>query len=143
MAEDRDLHALMLADLEALRGEYEAGDSKALMSAIREAFVWNLDVPQWAKDAFVRHTDDVLQERKRSWDDAFGKARTRGHLKPGRLQEELLCYWTGCRLLIEDADLSVDDGLFEAIAEELDIAPSYAKRRYYEGKKKYEPYLNR
>ncbi|WBQ11442.1 hypothetical protein L2D01_06580 [Hyphomonadaceae bacterium ML37] len=135
-----DLHALMET---ALREQWQNGDGKALLYAVRDALAWNRPVPDWAREAFITSVDDVVQERVRSWDQAFGAPFEKGkHLKEGRTHDEIACYLTGQRILSEDKKMKTDKGLFEAIAEFLNVSPSYAERRYYDGKRRLEPYLN-
>lgn len=74
-------------DLHAMRRRFEAGDSYALMLAIRVCANHDLAMPDWLAHAYIRAFDNVHGFRTNSWDDAFGRPIPKG-AQATRLREK-------------------------------------------------------
>lgn len=124
--------------IESERARYEAGDSVALLGAIRECACHEMPLPDWAARAFIRGYDQVLNCRAGSWDEVFGRPYPKGtHLAALRKRRlNRIRVILAVRKAREDGR-AIDVSLFEAIGLSLGLGKSLAAELYYEAKKRW------
>jgi hypothetical protein len=118
-------------ELDELGRSYATGkDPGAVLDAIRFCFVCRIDVPEWARRAFLDiHARGKTGEFK-SWDEGWGRPLTKGQFE--RFNRDLVA-WFQVREKIEarPAGEPIDDELFEKIGRDLGIGGKSTVKRIY------------
>ncbi|WP_227814328.1 hypothetical protein [Nitrogeniibacter aestuarii] len=110
--------------LKELQGSYEAGDTLALLAAIRRCFQHELPVPEWVSSEFIRRYDQVLNGRAKTWDDAFGAFFSKQKRFVGYRQRRELSVVVPLRIrriLDTEPNTPIGKELFARVAEMSDI----------------------
>lgn len=123
-----------LLELDELEQRHLKGNRMALMRAINLCARHELVMPQWVATAYMKACQDVCHYRAGSWDQVFGKPHRSGlHLDNARQQVHLR--WkvlaSAKNITKAEPDISIDDGLFERIGDELGIGKTLANKLYY------------
>jgi hypothetical protein len=121
--------------LDALKIQFEGGDDFALLSAIRECANFDLVMPDWVAQNYIRRFDRVLNCHVKSWDEAFGKPYAKGaHIAALRQHRTLrLAILSRIRQVrAMEPDTPIDDGLFERVGAEFGIGKTTCSELYYQ-----------
>lgn len=127
-----------LDKLDHLEREFRAGDRFALLHAIRVCMNHDLVSPPWVVREYIAAFDSVLNYRKGSWDDAFGRPNPKGsHLAKAQKRHVLLfeVYNRIREIRLMEPGTPIDDGLFERVGAELGIGKTLANELYYKAKR--------
>lgn len=119
--------------IERLRETFEAGDSVALLAAIRECARCELPLPPWAARAYIAAYDQVLNCRVKTWDEAFGAAFPKGaNLNAQRKRRNLrfTVHHAVLSSIQRDPETPIDAGLFETIGERFGVGKTEAENLY-------------
>jgi hypothetical protein len=110
--------------LESVRHELECGHlGRALLVYLKH----DVPIPASLRRAII----DKSEERQ-NWNDVLGRLHPKNEKRQRREHRDLIDrVWNTAQELRADEKHQVDDGLFEAIGERLEVNPSIAKRIYY------------
>lgn len=123
--------------MDDLKERYEGGEKGALMYALYNCLSNGWEPPEWVRWGFIGAFDDVVMARVGSWDDVFGSPHRKGeHFELKRIRRQLApkVYIRALELQIEEGH-TVDEGLFERVAAELNTSAATARRLYYNTQK--------
>lgn len=130
----KDIQEALLLYMDECGSRYHAGDKMALMHAIAHGAMFDMALPDWAADAYMRSYRDVMQWRVGSWDDVFGNPVPKGK-RLAKLREHHIMWpkVTGAIKEILDADpcTPIDDQLFERVGDELGVGKTLVKKVWY------------
>jgi hypothetical protein len=127
-----------LQDLDALKTQFEAGDSFALLQAIRKCSNHDLRMPDWVAQNFIDRFDQILNRKLASWDDAFGKPHAKGvHISKTRRRKELrLAVYLWIReIRAADKSIAIDEALFRRVGAEFGIKKTLCNELYYQAER--------
>ena len=122
-------------EVESQRAVVEGGDGLAVLSCIYTCMTHGLVAPEWLAGTFNSRYLRVTQARVGSWDKAFGRPSRGKHLAAVRQRLELRFKILNRVNEIAGAGVSIDQSLFETVANELGIGKTLCADLYYEAKK--------
>jgi hypothetical protein len=122
-----------LHTLDEYERAFRAGDSYALMQAIRKCAQHDLAMPAWVAAAYIRAFDRVHNFRAKSWDAVFGKPLRKGTqlVAVRKKREKSVQVWNAVRAA-HQRGRAIDDPLFATVGRELGIGLTLAKEYYSE-----------
>jgi hypothetical protein len=129
----RDRMKYVAARLNQHRERFLAGESVALLDALEVCATFHVPLPRWAADEFVKRFLAWADFSVPTLDEAFEVTRKGTHLNASR-RRALLSY----RILDEIArrrklKQPVDEGMFEAVAEDVGgVSAQTVRKIYYE-----------
>ena len=124
-----------LNDLDALEAQFDAGDSFALLQAIRKCANHDLVMPNWVAQNYIRRFDRVLNCKLGSWDETFGRPYPKGkHISKlrDRRSLRLQVYIRVREILAADKSIPIDEKLFGSVGAEFGIKKTLCNELYYE-----------
>ena len=127
-----------LHDLDRLEAQFDAGDSFALLQAIRKCANNDLIMPDWVARNYIKRFDLVLNCKLASWDEAFGRPYPKGvHISKKRQRRllRLQVYNRIQRIRDTDESIAIDNELFDRVGAEFGIKKSLCNELYYEAKR--------
>ena len=126
-------------DLDTLKAQFEAGDSFALLQAIRKCANHDLRMPDWVAENYINRFDRVLNCKSGSWDEAFGKPYPKGkHIKEMKERRNLrFRVYVRVREIREASKklIPIDEALFSRVGAEFGIKKTLCNELYYEVKR--------
>jgi len=116
---------------------FRAGDSYALMQAIRKCANHDLVMPAWVADGYIRAFDRVHNYRAKSWDSVFGKPLPKGaQLSALRKKREKAAHVWNEVHTAHQRGIPIDDLLFADVGKKLGIGVSLTKKYYSDWKRR-------
>ena len=108
--------------LEIAKQKFEEGNKTVLLMAMHQCLLMKKPLPEWLRLAFIEAYQSASAFEIRSWDQAFGPPQDKGaHLEVRKQHAELRLPIILHVEELKASGVGVDEGLFEKIAEELDI----------------------
>lgn len=116
--------------------KFERGDRVALFAAIRLCANHDQALPEWVARGFIEGYDQILNCRKGSWDEAFGRPFPKNS-KLHALRKRRVNAIKAANLVraAQDRGESVADELFEKIGKKLAMSGSAVSKLYYSSAK--------
>ena len=115
------------AQMAEWREAFQAGNSVALLLAIRTAIRLGLPPPEWAATAFSKAVETAAMSDVASWDDVFGKPHRANESRPPYPATDLNI-WRRVTALRSMRPKPAD--VFAIAADEFGISVSEAKHRF-------------
>ena len=131
-----------LNDLDTLEAQFDAGDSFALLQAIRKCANHDLRMPGWVTQNYIERFDRVLNCKLGSWDETFGRPYPKGkHISKlrDRTSLRLQVYIRVREILAADKSIAIDNELFGSVGAKLGIRKTLCNELYYEAGRMWPP----
>lgn len=119
---------------EVLRANFEGGNERALMLAIRNCAEYGVPLPEWVSAAYIKAYDAVSGAAVKSWDDVFGAPYPKGTQLAALRKRRRLRFAVRsavAEILREHPQTPIDEALFERVGERFNIGKTLASDLYY------------
>jgi len=125
------------AQLDWYRQRFEGGDNHAVLEALSFCGQYELAMPKWLADAYIKAFHRYLNVETKTLCEAFGVARPKGFNSVAakkRRNKGFIVYYRVKEL--HDAGEPVTVALFERVAKEEHVNRDFVAKRYYFWKKR-------